>query len=246
MSNLYDLKNKKILITGANGQLGKALAVALLKNGATVIATDLQAESETTHPQMTYFQMDITSKQSIEAAAKKIGEVDVLINNAGIGIFTPFEQRTEPEIDQAMDVNLKGTILCTKIFSQKMLEREKGKIINIGSIYGVVAADKKIYGDSGRNSSEIYGATKAGVIHLTKYFAAYLGEYNIQVNAVSPGGIFNEQKPEFVDNYIRKTPLGRMAETSDVSGVICFLASDDAGYITGQNITVDGGFNLNQ
>lgn len=127
-----------------------------------------------------------------------------------------------------------------------MIKNKNGKIINIGSIYGVVPPDKKIYGDSGRNSSEIYGATKAGVIQMTKYWAGYLGEYNIKVNSISPGGIFANQKQFFLDNYTKKVPFKRMAEVDDFFGIICFLSSDDSNYITGQNIAVDGGFILNQ
>lgn len=246
MPNVYDLKNKKILVTGASGQLGSALVTALLQNGAFVYATDLQEKAAVEGAQVKYLRMDVTDEKSIQAVSREVGDLDVLVNNAGIGIFTPFENRTAQEIDQAMDVNIKGTILCSKIFSQDMMKKNRGKIINIGSIYGVVAADKKIYGDSGRNSSEIYAATKAGVIHLTRYLAAYLGEYNIAVNAVSPGGIFNNQKQDFVDNYVHKVPMGRMTETSDLTGAVCFLCSDEAGFITGQNITIDGGFTLNQ
>jgi len=104
--------------------------------------------------------------------------------------------------------------------------------------------DFKIYGNSGRNSSEIYGATKAGVIHVTKYLAAYLAKHNILANSISPGGVFNHQDPNFVRKYKAKTPLGRMAEPEDLTGLIAFLCSDDARYITGQNIAVDGGFTL--
>lgn len=256
MTNYHDLKNKKVLITGANGQLGRGLAVELLEKGAFVYLTDLQEEignslaTDLKNKRLTeykYVSMDVTSENSINRTQEKIGQgIDVLINNAGVSVFTPFEERTEKELDWVIDVNLKGTILCSKIFSKQMIEQKEGKIINIGSIYGVVPADKKIYGGSGRNNSEIYGATKAGIIQLTKYLAAYLAEYNIKVNAISPGGIFNNQKQVFVDNYTEKTPLGRMAKVEDLTGLINFLCSDESNYITGQNIVVDGGFTLNQ
>lgn len=256
MPNLYELRNKKIIITGANGQLGQGLTMALLQHGAFVYITDIQEKIESKFAEILknkklnnyqYIKIDITSEKSlIEADIKMDKKIDVLINNAGVSVFTPFEERTGKELSWVLDVNLEGTILASKIFSKKMIKNKNGKIINIGSMYGVVPADKKIYGDSGRNNSEIYGATKAGVIQLTKYLAAYLGEYNIKVNAVSPGGIFNNQKQFFVDNYTRKTPLKRMAAVEDLVGLICFLSSDDSNYITGQNITVDGGFTLNQ
>ncbi len=256
MSNSYDLKNKTILITGANGQLGQGLTSGLLKHGAFIYITDIQEEIDKKFSEKLknkklnnyqYIKMDISSEDSIIQAQTAINRsIDVLINNAGIAVFTPFEQRSEKELDQVLNVNLKGTILCSKIFSQKMIQNKKGKIINVGSIYGTVPPDKKIYGNSDRNSSEIYGATKAGVIQLTKYLATYLAEYNIKVNTVSPGGIFNNQKEAFVDNYTKKTPLKRMAVVQDFIGIVCFLSSDESNYITGQNIIVDGGFTLNQ
>lgn len=256
MKNFYDLKNKKILVTGANGQLGRGLVSALLKQGAFVYATDIQKEMDekllaelkkNKLKSYKYLAMDVTSEKSIKKTEHDInGPIDVLVNNAGIAVFTPFERRTENELEKVFDVNLKGTIICSKVFSKKMIKRKTGKIINIGSMYGIVPPDKRIYGDSGRNSSEIYGATKAGVIQLTKYLAAYLGEFNITVNTVSPGGIFNNQKKFFMDNYIRKNPLRRMADTEDLVGIICFLSSADSNYITGQNVAVDGGFTLNQ
>ncbi len=254
MANTYALKGKTVLITGANGQLGTGLAGRFLREGAFVHVTDVQpkiapaldAALSSIATTYAYHTLDVTKEDSVRAVMGKLDSLDILINNAGVAVFTPLEKRTAEELDMVMDVNIKGTILCSKAATALMEKKGGGKIINIGSIYGVVAADKTIYGDSGRNSSEIYGATKAGVIHLTKYLAAYLADRKITVNAVSPGGIFNEQADVFVENYTRKTPLGRMATTDDVASTALFLASDEAGYITGQNITVDGGFSLNQ
>jgi NAD(P)-dependent dehydrogenase (short-subunit alcohol dehydrogenase family) len=252
---MFNLNKKKILVTGAQGQLGQGIVLALLRAGAHVHITDIYKTISKDFSQLLdkekfsdfdYTILDVTRQKSIEKVAAAIGPIDVLVNNAGVSVFTPFENRSEDEIDQVMDINTKGTILCCKIFSQEMKKRKKGAIVNIASVYGVVPADKKIYGNSGRNSPEIYGATKAGIIQMTRYLGAYLGGYGITVNSISPGGIFNNQKKIFVDNYVRKTPLGRMAKVEDVAGVVCFLSSSDADYITGQNITVDGGFSLNQ
>ena len=253
-SNSYGLKSLSVLITGGNGQLGSALAEHFLMHGAHVYISDVQSSisdelsarlKERKLTEWSYHTVDVTDEASVRKVVDKIGSLDVLVNNAGTSVFTPFESRTPEEIDFVMDVNIKGTILCSKAAAGKMGEGG-GVIINIGSIYGVVPADKKIYGNSGRNNSEVYGATKAGVIHMTKYLAAYLGDKNIRVNAVSPGGIFDNQKQVFVDNYTRKTPLGRMASEDDIAEAVLFLSSEGARYITGQDITVDGGFSLNQ
>jgi NAD(P)-dependent dehydrogenase (short-subunit alcohol dehydrogenase family) len=251
-----DLDNKKILITGANGQLGRALSLHLLREGAKLYITDIHADIEESLlkdlqtealSNYQYFTMDVRSQSSVKAVKERIGEpVDVLINNAGVSVFTDFSLRTEEEIDFVMDVNIKGTILCSQVFSEGMKETKSGRIINIASIYGMVPPDAKIYGDSGRNNSEIYGATKAAVIQLTKYLATHLGSYGITSNCVSPGGIFNNQKEFFVNNYIKKNPLGRMADPADFYGLLSFLCSESSAYITGQNIAVDGGFTLNQ
>ena len=110
------------------------------------------------------------------------------------------------------------------------------------SIYGSVSSDERIYGVSGRNNSEVYSATKAGVISLTKYMAAHFGKYKIQTNAISPGGIYNNQTEDFVKNYEYKTPMQRMGNIEDLLSTLSYLISDDTSYTNGQNISVDGGF----
>ena len=252
MANHYDLKGKKILITGSNGRLGSAYVKALLHNGAFVYTSDIQKsmdatfEKELTQKALTqyeYLTIDVTSEDSLNRAREKIGPVDVLINNAGAkGVKGPFEERLAADIDHVLSVQLKGVILCSKVFSKNMIEKRSGKIINIASIYGSAAPDKRIYDDPAKINSEVYGATKAGVIQFTKYLATYLGEYKIIVNCVSPGGVTHAGQSEtFIKNYSARTPLGRMATPEDLIGIICFLSSDDANYINGQNIVVDGG-----
>jgi|SRR3989344_2454114 len=259
--NTYALTNKTAFVTGALGQIGQEIVMRLLLDGAFVYIGDTSAKLSAGNKKLRkdfenklqsakfkkyqYVSIDVSSERSIRAAHTKLKHrVDILVNCAGIAVFTPFETRTPEDLDRVWSVNLKGTILCSKIFSADMVKKKNGRIINIASIYGMTTPDFKIYGTSGLNSSEIYGATKAGIIHVTKYLAAYLAPHNILVNAVSPGGVFRHQDPYFLERYTKKTPLGRMAEPNDLTGLIAFLASDEAKYITGQNIAVDGGFTV--
>ncbi|TSC87197.1 MAG: short-chain dehydrogenase [Parcubacteria group bacterium Gr01-1014_8] len=252
--NSYALTESVAFITGALGQIGREIVMRFLEDGAFVyiadkgkkISDDLAKKlKRAKFDNYRYVTIDVTSEESIRAVYRKLTRpVDVLVNCAGIGVYTSFESRTSDELDTVYAVNLKGTILCSKIFSAGMMKRKGGRIINIGSIYGITTPDFSMYGDSGRNSSEIYGATKAGIIQTTKYLAAYLAPHNILVNCVSPGGVFNRQKSFFVRRYKKRTPLQRMAAPDDLTGVIAFLASDEAAYITGQNIAVDGGFTI--
>ena len=138
-------------------------------------------------------------------------------------------------------VNAGGTFLCTREAIKLMQSSDGGSILNIGSIYGVVSSDPSIYSDCSRLNSEVYSASKAAVIQLTKYFSVHAKEFGVRVNCVSPGGIFNNQGEDFVKNYSARTPMGRMAEYHEIIGAILFLSSNDASYITGQNIIIDGG-----
>ena len=233
---------KIAILTGANGQLGKSYLNTLVKENYYIYALDLNVDGIETTEMVQAIKLDITNEDEVHSFYKNIDRVDVLINNAGIGVFTPFEQRTAKEFMQVMNVNLLGTFLMSQSAIEIMKKQKYGKIINVGSIYGQVSSDERIYGDSGRNNSEVYSATKAGVIHMTKYMATHFGKYNIQTNCISPGGIFNKQSKEFVDNYEYKTPMRRMGSPTDLLSALKFLISEDTTYVNGQNITVDGGF----
>lgn len=233
---------KIVILTGANGQLGRAYLNTLINKGYFVYAVDLNLDMIVEHENIKAINLDITDENAVHQFYNSIEKVDVLINNAGIGAYTSFEDRSAAEFKKVMNVNLLGTFLMSQGAIKLMKKQKSGKIINIGSIYGQVSSDERIYGDSGRNNSEVYSATKAGIIHLTKYMAAHFGKYNIQTNCISPGGIYNNQSSDFVQNYDYMTPMGRMGNAEDLQSTLIYLISDDTNYVNGQNITVDGGF----
>jgi NAD(P)-dependent dehydrogenase (short-subunit alcohol dehydrogenase family) len=247
---LFNLNDKIIFITGACGQLGKVISQGFLDAGAIVIGVDIEINKSNIikDDKISYHSLDIANKQSVvdlfnELYRNQIS-IDVLINNAGVSIFEPFEKRTEDEFVYVTDVNLKGTFFCIQEYFQHQKIYGKGNIVNIASIYGEISPDPKIYLDGDRKNSEVYGATKAGVIQMTKYFAVHLAENGLRVNAVSPGGIYNSKNPQseyFIDEYSKRNPMGRMANVEEMLGAILFLASDASTYVTGQNLVVDGG-----
>jgi len=250
--NLFDLRDKVVFLTGATGQLGYEITKNLVKAGCYVVGADscLNETKQISSSYCEYINLDVREKdavaQVIEGIFKKYGSVDILINNAGVSCFEPFEDRPEDSFDWVMDVNLKGTFFCIQSYINCIKNKQKkGNIVNIASLYGVISPDFRIYTDCDRKNSEVYGATKAGIIQMTRYFAVHLAQYGITVNSISPGGLYNPDSPQgndFIKNYIFRCPLGRMAESEDIIGGILFLSSKAASYITGQNITIDGGF----
>ena len=233
---------KIAVLTGAAGQVGQSFLKTLTNEGYLVYAIDLNIEKINEAKNVKPIKLDITNEDKVHEFFNSLTSIDVIINNAGIGVFTPFENRTAKEFMQVMNVNLLGTFLMAQGAVKLMKNSKMGKVINIGSIYGQVSSDERIYGDSGRNNSEVYSMSKAGVIHLTKYMATHFGKYNIQTNCISPGGIFNNQTQEFVDRYEYKNPMKRMGTVNDLQSALKYLISDETNYINGQNITVDGGF----
>jgi len=233
---------KKAIITGANGQLGNAFAEGLVKKGYFVYAIDINIENIKVSDSIEPVELDITNETKVHDFFSSIQDLDVLINNAGIGVFTPFEDRTAAEFKKVMEVNLLGAFLMSQSSVRIMKNSSGGKIVNITSIYGSTSSDERIYGDSGRNNSEVYSATKAGLINMTQYMATHFGKYNIQTNSISPGGIYNQQSADFVKNYEYKTPMHRMGKVQDLLSTLFYLISEDTAYTNGQDIAVDGGF----
>lgn len=249
LGKLFSVKNRVVVVTGAAGQLGSTICQAFKEAGSKVIGIDANVPDNKI-AKIDYIKTDITKKNEVFGAfqriIKKHKTCDVLINNAGVSTFEPFEKRTEETFDWVMDVNLKGTFFCIQSY-MNLFDKFKfkaGSIINIASVYGIIIPDFRIYTDCSRKNSEIYGATKAGIIQLTRYFAVHLADRHIRVNAVSPGGIFNQSKPQgkdFIKNYSFRCPMKRMARDKEVVGALIYLASDAASYTTGANIVIDGG-----
>lgn len=248
----FSLDGRVAIVTGASGQLGSMMARTLAELGARVALVDCDvagcealASEEVLRERCAVFKVDITSRAAVDALRDEVqatlGPIDIAIQNAGIGVFTPHDERTDEEFDAVLDVNLRGTFHCIQAFGGAMRERG-GVLINIASVYGVVSPDPRVYGDSGRNSAEVYGATKAGVVQMSRYYAVHFAPHKIRVNSISPGGVFAQQAPEFVSAYEARTPMGRMADADDLRGAIAYLASDASAYVTGHNLVVDGGF----
>jgi len=249
-----NLLDKIVLVTGATGQLGYQFCQSFAREGAIVWVSDLEMNkcddiiSKIDNSDKCFsIELDVSNPMSVKKAFAEIekltGSPDIIINNAGIAVFTPFEERNFDEFMNVMKVNTGGTFLCIQEGSMLMRKNNiKGSIINIGSIHGIVSGDPRIYTDCNRKTAECYGASKAAIIHMSKYFAIHLAEYGIRVNCISPGGVYNKQGEDFVDNYNYRTPMGRMAHDFEIADAAIFLASDKASYITGQNLAVDGGW----
>ena len=155
-----------------------------------------------------------------------------------------FFHDTPDNWDKSMEVNARGMFVTCRAFGNAMAKQGKGSIINISSIYGLVAPDMSIYEGSDFETEPDYPFIKGGIISFSKYLSSYYSKKNVRVNCISPGGFFNDQEEPFLSKYIAKTPLGRMASEDDFRGVVAYLASDMSKYMTGQNLSVDGGWGV--
>jgi len=264
VQDLFDLSGKVAIVTGGPGRLGSQICDTLAELGAHVIVvsrTLVECEKKADQLSSSYqdsiaVEADVTKKDSVEEMVETVvdsfGRVDVLVNNAYSGISAPFEEMSVDQWRSGLDGAMTSTFLCSQITSEQMKSQGEGSIVNIGSIYGIIAPDHDIYGRTGNNSPPNYGPAKAGVIQFTKWIATYLADWGIRANCISPGGFYNEEKAaenehyeeDFVSNYRARTPLGRMGNDTDLKGATALLSSDAGEWITGQNIVVDGGWTV--
>lgn len=269
MAELFSLEGRVAVVTGALGLIGREHCRALARAGANVVVTDLDENGcEGFARELTAmekreavgFGADITDPASVRRLLERITArfptVDVLVNNAAINDkfesptaaaeLSKFENYPLTLWQKSLDVNVTGTFLCCQVIGAAMAERGKGSIVNVASTYGIVAPDQSIYkkpdGTQSFYKSAAYPATKGAVLSFTRFLAAYWGDKGVRVNALSPGGVEAGQDPYFIGNYVRRTPLGRMAKANDYQGALVFLASDASAYMTGANLVVDGGW----
>ncbi len=247
------LKDKVALITGGAAGIGKATAQRFIEEGAKVVICDVnqeagQAAIQELGPRAVFFQVDVTNRQAVQAWVDEVmtqyGRVDILVNNAGVlrdNLLVRVKdgelakQMPEADFDLVVAVNLKGVFNCTQAVAPHMINQGSGVILNASSVVG----------QDGNFGQTNYVATKAGVIGMTKVWARELGRYNIRVNAVAPGFTATEmvmQMPEkILDGMRARTPLGRLGETRDIANAYLFLASEEASFISGTVLRVDGG-----
>lgn len=242
---MYGLEDKVIIVTGGSGLLGAEILKNLNSKGAIAINADINVPSDLT---LNTINVDITSETSIVNAIKLIaefyGKIDGLVNNAYPRTKdwgTKFEDITYDSWKENVDMQMNTTFLFIQKIIPELLKTQ-GAIVNMASIYGVVGNDLTIYENTGIGTAAPYSAIKGGVINFTRYLASYYGKQGIRLNCISPGGIFDNQNKTFVSNYESKVPLGRMGNPGDIAPAVSFLLSDDAKYITGQNLIIDGGW----
>ncbi len=240
------LKGKIVLVTGAGGLLGKAFVKRIKEEGGVCISGDINLETDLDNGRL---DCDITDQasvhQAVTAIISKFGRIDGLVNTAYPRTKdwgNKFEDIALESWKKNIDLQLNSVFILCKAVLEHMNERKSGTIINLSSIYGVVGPDFSVYDGTKLTMPAAYSAIKGGIVNLTRYLASYYGPSGIRINCVSPGGIFDNQDPVFVNNYERKVPLRRMGTPEDIAGTVGFLLSDDAAYITGQNIIVDGGW----
>ena len=263
----FDLSGKVAIVTGSAGLLGSGFSRTLAEAGAMVVLTDINVEANEVlagklvedNFNAVAVTTDIADPASVKAliaqTLQQYKRLDILVNSAALDPkFDPehedkhasrFENYALEDWNQALNVNLTGMFLVTQAAVQPMLDQKTGVIVNICSTYGLVAPDQRIYQREGQADTfkpVYYSVTKAGVLGFTRYLAGYYAGRNIRVNALTPGGVYNQHDEVFVEKYAARTMLGRMADSSEMDSALLFLASDASSYMTGANLVVDGGW----
>jgi len=271
MSHIFDkfkLDGQTAVVTGGGGLLGKQFSRTLAEAGANVVVADLNQKDADQQAERLkadgYSAIGVgvnvtdpaSTQEMVQRTLKAFGRLDVLVCSAAMDPKFDTEHQDNQKgnafetypLDawkQALDVNLTGLFLCSQAAVHPMLEQDHGVLIHICSTYGLVGPDNRIYDRPGQPKSYkpvFYSVTKAGVLGLVHYLATYYAEKNIRVNALTPGGVFNNHDDIFTKNYSARTVIGRMAKQDEMNGALLFLASDASSYMTGSNLVVDGGW----
>jgi len=266
----FNLNKKICIITGGAGFLGEKYAEAVIEASGIPVLIDINSKAlsqvvcslEKKYKKEIFgLKADITNKKDLESAKKKILEkynrIDILINNAATNPkiednqkqenWTRFENFPEEVWLNDLAVGLKGSFLCSQVFGNYMAEKRGGVILNISSDLGIISPDQRIYRKEGIKEEEqivkpvTYSVVKHGLIGLTKYLATYWAEKNIRVNAICPGGVYNNQDEEFVKKLTNLIPMGRMADKDEYKATVLFLISEASSYMTGSVLVIDGG-----
>jgi NAD(P)-dependent dehydrogenase (short-subunit alcohol dehydrogenase family) len=263
IQELISLKGRVALVTGGAGHIGQAICETLAELGAAVVVLDVNSESTKESAARIANQfgvecaplvVDLADQQAVQdvpaPVLDRFGRLDILVNNAAFvgtsnleGWVSPFKEQLPETWRKALEVNLTAPFVLTQACSEILAESGHGSIINISSIYGMVAPDMSLYDDTEMGHPAAYGTSKAGLLQLTRWLATVMAP-DIRVNALTPGGVFRNQPDIFVTRYRARTPLGRMASEEDFKGAIAYLASDLSTYVTGQNLVVDGGWTI--
>ncbi len=253
----FSLKGKVALLTGGAGQYGRQIAEALSEAGAELYlaSRNLAALEEVAEAlrrdggNVSALQLDLASEVSIDKVMAKIiarsGRLDILVNNAVTRSATNGWNQPLAKFDESLHVNASAMFYLTRLAAEEMKQRQSGSIINIGSYMGLLGPNPTNYEgtDMMTNPSPIYFFEKGGMVNFTRFAASVLGKDQIRVNCIHPGGLRNpSHAPEFIKNYGKNTMLGRLANNTDLKGIVVFLASDASLYLTGTNIPIDGGY----
>jgi NAD(P)-dependent dehydrogenase (short-subunit alcohol dehydrogenase family) len=263
----FDLRDRVIVLTGAAGLLGTRYSRALIAAGAVVVVSDIDRAAaehlagEFDPSRALALEVDVSKpvavRSMVDEVVRRFRRIDGLVNNAALDPkfdaqhtlqhTDGFEALPMDQWQASLDVNLTGSFLCAQAVAPVMLRQGLGSIVNISSIYGMVGPDQSLYasseeGQPSRTKPVTYTVTKAGIIGLTKYLAAYWRGKGIRVNTLTLGGVYNEHDEEFVRRYSARTLLGRMAQPDEYSDALIFLLSEASSYMTGANLVVDGGW----
>ena len=255
------LKNKIIVITGGAGLIGQEFVKAVIENNGIAIIADINEElatdvkkklsKELDTSNIDFIKLDITSKESLQNCIKylddKYNRIDALVNNAyprNKNYGKHFFDVEYIDFVENLGLNLGGYFMASQQFAKYFKKQTYGNIINVASIYGVVAPKFEVYTNTSMTTPVEYAAIKSGLIHLTKYMAKYFKGMNIKVNTLSPGGILDSQPEEFLSQYKNECLNKGMLDKSDLKGTLVYLLSDMSKYVNGQNIIVDDGFVL--